>query len=859
MDNSNMNINQSNGSSGMNISTTVQNNEYDLSTPIANMSFQQLQLQSQTDTEPNTPRIVSFDLLQANPSLLPFGNSSGNSSGFDNLQDTQGDMMLPPPPPPPPPFQPMLSRQYSAYDPAFDNYVNSDHDYRQSTSMSKIELIKGPLETFLSATKNVAPLSKVTLVAYDDMPHVTTGTIDEIISAVRNLHTGGSTNFISMIKEVRKIMDEISATNSTNATEEKYTPYLFVLTDGHHNHGGPIEQLTNDASIKGLFNLTLGIGSTYDVQSDLLQHLSGDNEDGNHISSNAVEIEDLINGGCFEGVISLGMRNVVFDAVFETDSDKEDSTDICVLGEESRTLMSKSDLSDYLSKLNVDESGKTVTNNIAICKEVCESHYVLVPINAESSTKIDTNSANKFLNTRTHFIIALDRSGSMADFVRLDQYGTSVNFHSGAGIGGGIGGVPVNASWAGASAIQCQNATLTPSESESESALVDTVETFQEKSHKRRKIIDKPDSDSDSESELGPSYVKISFKTMTSFTQASAMIMRGKLSHLIVHYQDHSKKTRSEVVHINHHNTSVPSHSLKPYVMQDLELEEESNVSVKPKPVSVFKSEAKSIDPDDKSADPDAKSADPDAESKLIKQYAILMKGLDDIKKIPKLRHNFKDIKAKIQLLHNDNLGFLTAIDDPEKNGIEPWLIQQCKSLWGQIESRYRSTLTKGEQFVEFAEVTPSALCRAVSATISATKSASSSMSARQVTDSTGLCKICYCNPVNMVFTNCKHAGTCTNCVITHIDLNGSFTNDYECPFCKIKVSSYVQLNTVQPYCECGKLVSYYGDCRHPLGCYCCMKHIKNPVTNEEKFKCQHCSTETGVDKYVKAMKIHYA
>ena len=852
-----------------------------------------------------------------------------------------------------PPMPAALTRQSSVYNPEFENYIYSEQfsngQSHLQTQMSKIELIKHPLETFLSAAKNVAPLSRVTLITYDDNSNVYNGTLDEIINIIRNIQTGGSTNFITMIKKVKEILTNIDESNaSVISQDEHYTPYLFVLTDGYHNHGGPIEQLLSDQSICGLFNLTLGIGSNADVQSNLLKHLSGTNDDAHHVTSNAIEIEDLINGGCFEGVISLGMRNVGFEAIFEVDQEADDAatntnTDICVLGEDSRELMTASELESYLSKLNVDDLGQAVLNEIATCKEVYDYHYVLVPISRleqDIPNTANTTTPNKFHNTRIHFIIALDRSGSMGDRVRLNQF---LNSNTNTNTNSTTNTTTNNLSNISTNGIYRQNATIFQNVAVAVQPVVSDVVTQPivsdvvtqpvvsddvsdvsaelaetsisiEKPIKRRKIkhylksIDETENvdftNSVESTKTDPTYFKISFKKMSAFTQASAMIFKGKLSHLVVHYQDQFKVQKSEIVNINRMSSNT-----KDSEFMDTSDDYNHKPDLKPKPIAVFNS---AMDQNLEKAEIGTASSASN-EARMIIQYVKLIQGLDEIRNIPKLRSNFRQIKEKIQTLHNDNIGFLVDIDQKD---LEPWLIQQCKSLWEQIESRYRSTLSRGEQFVEFAEITPSALCRGVSATISCRSSTqpvtpsssvtpSHSQSARQVSDSYGLCKICYCNPVNMVFTDCKHAGTCTDCVRSHIDINNHTMNCYNCPFCKTKVTSYIQLDTMTPLCECGKLVSYYGACRHPLGCRGCMKKMKNmattyaattdAATTYETFKCHHCSAaakilatemvaanilatelaatelaktelatdtvnvRTNTDVYVKAMKIHYA
>ena len=302
-----------------------------------------------------------------------------------------------------------------------------------------------------------------------------------------------------------------------------------------------------------------------------------------------------------------------------------------------------------------------------------------------------------------------------------------------------------------------------------------------------------------------PQYTKISFKKMSNFTQASAMIMRGNLKYLLVNYVDSHKIERSELVKIE-----------------------------------------KLI--------PDMTGTKTSAQSEFIVRYVEIMNGLEEINQIPKIRRNFKVIKEKIQQLHNSNLDFLTDIESKE---LDNWLRQQSKSLWDQVVIRYRATLSKGEQFINMREVTPSILCRGVSASISCqTSNKATACVTKYISDTTSLCKICYTNPINMVFIDCKHAGTCTDCVSTFIDINTHTVHDYSCPFCKTTVSGYIKIDESQPFCTCGEIVSYYGICHHPINCRKCINDDK--LRDEDKYKCHHCTSENGIDKFVEVMKINY-
>ena len=194
-----------------------------------------------------------------------------------------------------------------------------------------------------------------------------------------------------------------------------------------------------------------------------------------------------------------------------------------------------------------------------------------------------------------------------------------------------------------------------------------------------------------------------------------------------------------------------------------------------------------------------------------------------------------------------------------KSKSIDEWLINQCESIWSQIVIRYKATLNRGEQFVEFAGLTPAALCRTISSNVSASLTQTSSgpntcqrMWSNSSGSNAGVCKICYSNPINMVFVNCSHAGTCTECVKTHINTSTHMISDYDCPFCKQTVTNYIELSSTHPpHCQkCNSVVSYYGDCLHPISCTKC---IKDMVSESEPnmIKCNICMSNH------KVMKVH--
>lgn len=231
----------------------------------------------------------------------------------------------------------------------------------------------------------------------------------------------------------------------------------------------------------------------------------------------------------------------------------------------------------------------------------------------------------------------------------------------------------------------------------------------------------------------------------------------------------------------------------------------------------------------------------------IIERYINLVSEFKEINEIPRVKENFTLIKQKTKSLHDDNIKFMTEIDDKvdETNHVEVQLVQQCKAIWGQIVSRYKATLSKGEQWINFANVNPSSLCERISATISCEISAAPTIS-RQISDTSGKCKICYNNPVNMIFTDCRHAVTCTDCVETFIDIN-NITN-YSCPICRTHTSSFIKLDEEhQPSCsECNfGIVSYYGECKHPISCKKCAK----TKSDKNILYCKICCKDVKVIK----------
>lgn len=647
--------------------------------------------------------------------------------------------------PPPPRLASTLSAPYDlSYLHGFQQFIQIDGINRigPNRAMQKIDLVKEPIKTFLRAMKNVSPLSKATIGSYDTTTQFYDGTIDDIIQHVDQLYQRGCTDFIQMCSAVKQKISTI---------EPEYTPYLFVLTDGQHNSGGTIENLLEDKSLRGMFNMTFGIGNEHDVDNILLKHLSGYIEDAHHVTENPVEIEDIINGGCFEGVTSLGMRNVKIDAIFESDNG------ISLLGEKERCYLDQSELDTII--LGTGNEFNTMTE----CKKVCDSHFVISSISNENAGFV--GDMDKFKEKKIHFFIMVDISGSMGDLVHFNDIHNNT---------------------------QRQEQTVTT-----------TTTTFGNsvpENHKPKK-----------------QYTKVSLRDMANFTQNSNIIIRGDLKYLIINYENSTKKHKCELIQIitTTHTSCDDTHVHEVYPSK-------------------------------------------------IQEYSIIANELENISKISKIRHNFKEIKKRIQSLHNSHMDFVLDIDSKP---LPEWFIHQCKMLWEQVTIRYRATLDNGERFLNYAQVTPSSLCRTITASLACSSSipkpvnrghgsqlTSSCSISRRVTDTTNMCKICYSNPINMVFSECHHAGTCTECVKTSINMRDSSMNNYECPFCKTKVTHFVMLDNTRPHVcsECGGIVSYFGECKHPISCKKCIKKLINGHDYRQAH-CKICNTD------VKVMKVFYA
>lgn len=289
------------------------------------------------------------------------------------------------------------------------DYVNlhNIHDYNKI--ISKLELIKDPITTFLLTIKTLAPLCNVSLVEYSTTAKINNGTIDEQIQNINDMYPSNQTNFKAMTDAVKQIKANI---------DPSYDVFSFVLTDGKHNVGCPIDDLYNDKSLNGLFNLTLGIGNKFNVEHKLLKYLVGISNNADEkqtisdfcpITTDPGEILELINGGCFEGLNSIGMASVSFEAIYEnphyitsvTQSENQYEMQFVALGIFDKQYMDENDVNSYICNLK--------TNNYQlIAKHLNNDHIVIQNANLSKST-------NLFESKKIHFIIAIDNSASMGE------------------------------------------------------------------------------------------------------------------------------------------------------------------------------------------------------------------------------------------------------------------------------------------------------------------------------------------------------------------------------------------------------------------------------------------------------------
>jgi len=393
---------------------------------------------------------------------------------------------------------PAFERTYSSYMPsdampsvlpdydeyAFMQYIDQSNSQTQPTIKSRIDLIRQPVCTFIDCVQNIAPNSNITIIFYDDKVEVCKplrddGTTDfeSLKRMIKNKYARGSTDFIKMTAAVKAELALLDPSVET---------YTFVLTDGHHNVGGNVSELTNDPSVNGLFNLTLGIGTTTSVNNSLLKYLSNATDDNgaHHVSCEEDHIIKVISGGCFEGLISMNMRKVVFEAVFA----KDQST--YVSGTASTVDMTQAKIDEYMrSAPSTDDQCMKVP-----CTNIVKDIFCVGPSDYNISEDLAVMK-QKFGDKKINFTVCIDISSSMSESVTkpYQVYG-------------------------------------------------DIPSTVEDTPKRQRTNSD------DAEVEDKP-YTKVIFKEIGNFTNGINIVLRGKLLNLKVTYLQDGTEMRSQHVY----------------------------------------------------------------------------------------------------------------------------------------------------------------------------------------------------------------------------------------------------------------------------------------------------------------------
>lgn len=209
-------------------------------------------------------------------------------------------------------------------------------------------------------------------------------------------------------------------------------------------------------------------------------------------------------------------------------------------------------------------------------------------------------------------------------------------------------------------------------------------------------------------------------------------------------------------------------------------------------------------------------------------------------------RVSIRDVRA----FYNENMSFLHEMrDQPE------WLLSHAKNLWGKITERYRLVGPKrtaekqpGDVFFDAMPVPMMGLARTIS---SQTTDTIRERHRRVVVhkDDWKLCKICFEQPLQVLFTDCGHAVTCVDCY------KGALNSGCDgCPICRqpVQLHEYQVLDLTHGLeChECGQPSAYCGECTHILYCDVCVrKH-----TEHGRVVCPHCPSESKPVKVVKIL-----
>lgn len=261
---------------------------------------------------------------------------------------------------------------------------------------SKINIIREPCIMFLNALKNVASNSKVTLLLFNDKTSEITGTFDELISCVQSMNADCGTRFDIMLDVLKQCISHM---------DSSYKKYVFALTDGMHN--GDVNELLSNSTNAGILNLALGIGTEHNVECKLLRYLSGNSQDTFHLNICPSDVIETINGGCFEGLLATdNMKNVSFDIIFENNEP------IKILGNYPQVPISEAEYQQLLER----NATLGVNSNI-ICTDYSKHRFVISPKNTISETELFKKSRNE----KMHFFIAIDVSGSMNDYIYVNN------------------------------------------------------------------------------------------------------------------------------------------------------------------------------------------------------------------------------------------------------------------------------------------------------------------------------------------------------------------------------------------------------------------------------------------------------
>jgi hypothetical protein len=270
--------------------------------------------------------------------------------------------------------------------------------------------------------------------------------------------------------------------------------------------GCTTQELLDDQSLKGLFNLALGIGKKSNIDHELLEHLSDCTaNDSNQtksekcqITTDPGEILEVINGGCFEGLSSTGMTSVSFEAIYEFESESGCEMQFVALNIFDKQYMTESDVNSYIYNLEKKHS------NQLIAKHLNNEHVVIQPVNLPEST-------NLLQSKKIHFIIAIDKSASMSDQTTPYKF-NNFDFNH-------IESNTFDYKKPNTPGIKIQKLSLT-----------DNLDPNKIKKE--------------------PKYIKVQFGKISYMTHTTNIFLKGNLKHLIVKYTDSNKNQHVEPIDV---------------------------------------------------------------------------------------------------------------------------------------------------------------------------------------------------------------------------------------------------------------------------------------------------------------------